>query len=82
MGDDTEEETVPVPARTLVEVLETLEMATVKSRLMDAIYSSMNEAQHWAMAHWHSYVCEKCGHTMITDGRSLSERLQQQQDES
>lgn len=73
---------VLVPARTLVEVLETLKAGTAKSRLMDAIYSSMNEAQHWAMAHWHSYVCEKCGHTMITDGSSLPERLKQMQDDS
>lgn len=70
-----------MPAQTLADVLDAMETGVAKSRLVDAIHATMNEAQRWVMAHWRGYVCEKCGHTMTTDGRSLSEQLQQMQDE-
>lgn len=54
------------------------QIGSLRSRIFDEVLATMTPPQRQLLERWHSYICEKCGHTMIAHTvpmRKMLERL-------
>jgi hypothetical protein len=68
---------------TIVEILDELDRldeagdhnaALLRARVLDDVLATLTPPQRLLLDRWHSYVCEKCGHTMVTHQPKRSKR--------
>jgi hypothetical protein len=59
---------------TLVEALELLkdlpDGGLIRARIKDDIVASLTPAQRYLFDHWHNYICQGCGKTMVVPDTS------------